>query len=318
MESYIRLWTVSLRFKPSSMAASEVAQTTLSKANHFLQTPTWRGGHLATPTACLPPTPPQDQHDSHTMLPTIFQHKTDYCRVELSSPEVVIETFISWIYSPPPPPPHLPSWSHSGDWLVECCFTSTETIGLLGTDPRADGTKGWGRSMDGTNGWGRSAMGGTKRWGRSMDGTTKGWGRCMGGTKGWGHCMGGTKGWGHCMGGTKGWGHCMGGTKGWGRCMGGTKGWGRCMGGTKGWGHCMGGTKGWGHCMGGTKGWGHCMGGTKGWGRSMGGTKGWGRCRSDLPALGNISLAGTWTLAQLACSVTTSAIWPVFISVAVS
>ena len=47
-----------LRLKPSSMAASEVAQTTLSKANHFLRTPPWRGGHPATPTSCLPQTPP--------------------------------------------------------------------------------------------------------------------------------------------------------------------------------------------------------------------------------------------------------------------
>ena len=64
-----------LRFKPP---ASEVAQTTLSKASHFLQTPSWRGGHPATPTSCLPPTPPQCQHDRRTMPPTIFQHKTAY------------------------------------------------------------------------------------------------------------------------------------------------------------------------------------------------------------------------------------------------
>ena len=30
---------------------------------------------------------------------------------------------------PPPPPPVLPLFA----WLVECCFTSTETVGLLGT-----------------------------------------------------------------------------------------------------------------------------------------------------------------------------------------
>ena len=101
-----------LRFKPS---ASEVAQTTLSKASHFLQTPSWRGGHPATPTSCLPPTPPQCQHDRRTMPPTIFQHKTAYRQNSFYRtrtiaswnclpPEVVMETFISWIYPPPLPP----------------------------------------------------------------------------------------------------------------------------------------------------------------------------------------------------------------------
>ena len=141
-----------LRFKPS---ASEVAQTTLSKASHFLQTPSWRGGHPATPTSCLPPTPPQCQHDRRTMPPTIFQHKTAYRQNSFYRtrtiaswnclpPEVVMETFISWIYPPPPPhlplpppppPGRLPPRNHSGGWLVEYCFTSTETVGLLGREP---------------------------------------------------------------------------------------------------------------------------------------------------------------------------------------
>ena len=37
-------------------------------------------------------------------------------------------TFISWI----PPNPR----NHSGGSLVECCFTSTETVGLLGAESR--------------------------------------------------------------------------------------------------------------------------------------------------------------------------------------